>query len=326
MRPITIMAGLALALGNAPAALAFERLEGTFVAATACAATSSIRGGANPGKIKLRAGQGYPALGLNKSDGDYVQIRIDGAAPAERWVQRQCGTLESAADPNRPDPAAAEGEYVLAVSWQPAFCETKPDKVECRGQTDGQFDADHLSLHGLWPQPPSNVYCGVSDKDRENDKKSRWNDLPEPAIGTETRRFLNLAMPGTASKLQRHEYTKHGTCYQGTADAYFRTALGLLKQINGSRLRDFLVANLGQTVASADLKREFEKTFGPGSGAALGIRCIGDVDSRRILVSEFQLNLKGRLTEATKLGDVLDRSSRATSTCSSGIVDPAGLN
>ena len=41
--------------------------------------------------------------------------------------------------------------YVLALSWQPAFCEGRPDKSECRTQTQNRFDANNFVLHGLWP-------------------------------------------------------------------------------------------------------------------------------------------------------------------------------
>ena len=42
-------------------------------------------------------------------------------------------------------------DYVLAASWQPSFCETKPDKDECESQTGDRFDATHFAIHGLWP-------------------------------------------------------------------------------------------------------------------------------------------------------------------------------
>ena len=44
-------------------------------------------------------------------------------------------------------------EYVLAASWQPAFCATSAGqgKAECVSQTADRFDATHFSIHGLWP-------------------------------------------------------------------------------------------------------------------------------------------------------------------------------
>ena len=49
--------------------------------------------------------------------------------------------------------------YVLAISWEPAFCEDHEGKSECQRETEQTFDATHFSLHGLWPQPKGNFYC-----------------------------------------------------------------------------------------------------------------------------------------------------------------------
>ena len=43
-------------------------------------------------------------------------------------------------------------KHVFAVAWQPGFCETQPDRRECRNQQQDRFDASHFALHGLWPQ------------------------------------------------------------------------------------------------------------------------------------------------------------------------------
>lgn len=297
---------------------AFEPMNGEFVAASACPAVQSIKKGTNPGRIKVRVNQSYPVTGLNEPQGEYVQIKVAGAKPPLRWVALSCGRLG--------DESPAGQKYVLAISWQPAFCETKPNKSECQTQRPDRFDAKHFTLHGLWPQPENNLYCGVSDADKTNDKRNRWDTLPEPALSMETRTQLNEVMPGTASKLHRHEYIKHGTCYRGDADTYFRTALNLMDQINRSPLQQWMASHIGQSVSAKDLKREFEKTFGSGAAAALEIHCVGDVDSRRTLISELQINLKHPLTAASPLAQSLDTSVPARSDCTQGIVDPVGLN
>lgn len=236
------------------------------------------------------------------------------------------GPLAQAFEPNNPNSHTGAGQYLLALSWQPAFCETEPNKRECRTQVPGRFDADHLTLHGLWPQPEQKVFCGVSARDRSNAQKRRWDQLPEPNLRPDTRTRLQQAMPGTASNLQRYEFIKHGTCFPGNAEIYFRIALALQEQINASKLRELMAGHIGGTVSSADMRRAFEQTFGTGAGSALGVHCIGDVDSRRTLISEIRIPLKGPLTEATKLQHALDRSAPAPSDCSQGIVDPVGLN
>ena len=119
------------------------------------------------------------------------------------------------------------GSYVLAISWQPAFCEGNPRKPECRSQTGARFDATHFTLHGLWPQPGTNIYCGVSGAKGRPQPGGRWSDLPRlrpqpphPAPAVEQ------AMPGSQSFLDRYEWVKHGTCYPPPRRrAYYRSRL-----------------------------------------------------------------------------------------------------
>jgi ribonuclease T2 len=57
--------------------------------------------------------------------------------------------------------------FVVALSWEPAYCETAHNRPECRSMTRHRFDASHLILHGLQPdkhQDPQQAYayCGVA--------------------------------------------------------------------------------------------------------------------------------------------------------------------
>ena len=126
-------------------------------------------------------------------------------------------------------------EYILAVSWQPGFCETRPKRKECAGQTAERYDATHFSLHGLWPMKKS--YCGVAADIRARDKKGDWLELPQLAMAEETAAKLLIAMPGTQSGLDRHQWLRSGTCQGGTAQDYFAVQLRLLDELNGSAVR-----------------------------------------------------------------------------------------
>jgi ribonuclease T2 len=332
MRSLAAVFGLFLGLAHSVPGLAFEPLAGDFLAKQSCPATVSIKR-AKPDDATVQGGSVYSASGLNKPNGDYVQVRIPGALPEQRWVRLDCGELRNGAAGGSPgtgrsgSTAASTGDsrkYLLAISWQPAFCETKPDKAECRTETSERFGADHFTLHGLWPQPENNAYCGVSTRDRAVDERHDWSALPEPDIAPATRKELNVAMPGTASNLQRHEWTRHGTCFGANADTYFRTALGLLDQINRSKLREFMAGHIGDTVAAYQLKAEFERSFGPGAGAALSVRCSGN--GQRRMVSEIRISLKGTLSETAPLSRVLDVSVPVRSTCDRAVVDRAGVD
>ena len=101
--------------------------------------------------------------------------------------------------------AARKPGYVLAVSWQPGFCETRWRLPECRSQTSERYDASHFSLHGLWPQPRSKAYCGVNQSEIRKDKDRRWRELSWPRLDQDLWNQLKQVMPGTRSGLHKHE-------------------------------------------------------------------------------------------------------------------------
>ena len=92
------------------------------------------------------------------------------------------------------DTPSFDGEYVLTISWHPAFCETKPNLRECRNERASDYAADHFSLHGLWPQ--DDEYCGVSDSLIAIDNGNRWDDLPEIEVSDATWRELDARDAG----------------------------------------------------------------------------------------------------------------------------------
>ena len=94
-----------------------------------------------------------------------VAIALVAGAVALWWNDRQQPAappvlpVSSAEAPIEPEAPGYAGEYVLTISWHPAFCETKPYLSECRNERTGDYAADNFSLHGLWPQ--DDEYCGV---------------------------------------------------------------------------------------------------------------------------------------------------------------------
>jgi len=368
---------LALLISLLPATplMAFEPVQGAFVARQDCPATTGIK--ARPDGVSVKPGARYAALGLNKPDGDYLQVRVPGARPEPRWVARACGDWPAGeasdaaagiwineqvkihqpplpsgegwgegianeplpADPSIPpavNPPAGQqapaappartpgrpGRVLLALSWQPAFCERQSSKPECQDQTVGRFDADHLSLHGLWPQPHGLEYCQVDARTRALDRPGNWMNLPAPDLQEDTLRQLRQAMPGAASGLERHEWVRHGRCFGADADPYFRTALALLEQVNRSPLRDTLARRVGGPVAVSELKAAFEQGFGPGASGALSVRC--QRDGERALITELRLSLRQPLNPSTPLREALDTSSGERDTCQTGLVDGVG--
>lgn len=223
--------------------------------------------------------------------------------------------------------ASESEDNMLALTWQPAFCEYRRDKPECVSLNDGQLPlaARQLSLHGLWPQPRGNDYCGVSSVDRSLDKAGAWADLPDPAVDAATASGLKAAMPGMASFLHRHEWIKHGTCYRGAggADEYFDDALRLMGEINGSAVGAFLAERVGREVATRDIRERFDTAFGPGTGERVAFVC--KKDGARLLIREVRVGLRGMIKADSALGDLMRAASSVPIGCRKGIVDPAGL-
>jgi len=320
-------------------ARAFENLDGYFIAEQTCEAYQSKNKQTNPGNITTVPRTAYDMIGINKPGGDFFQVRVPGAPVTDqRWVSASCGvhairantpttTTTTGTGTLTPQPGAESADNLLTLSWQPAFCETRPAKTECRNLNGGllPFATRQLSIHGLWPQPKSNIYCGVPASIKSLDNPDTWHALPAPDIDTDTADDLMVAMPGTASDLQNHEWIKHGTCYHGAggADEYFDDMLRLTDAVNSSAVGEFFANNVGNEVSAADIRARFDEAFGAGTGARVNVKCVSDGGRR--LVTELWISLKGTITPDIDPGTLMLAADETTSACSRGIIDPSGL-
>lgn len=214
--------------------------------------------------------------------------------------------------------------YVLAATWQPAFCELRPGLPECEALNQSAQDAPagtRFSLHGLWPQPRGNAYCGVDPATRATDEDGRWEDLPPVALSDATRAALDAAMPGTMSHLDRHEWIKHGTCHGTDAETYYRDSLRLLAVLNGSALGTLFADAIGGRLDADAIHAATELAFGAGAAKRLEIVCRLD-ESRRVIV-ELRLELAAPLDRP--MADAIADAPYRSSGCESGVVDPPGL-
>jgi ribonuclease T2 len=219
--------------------------------------------------------------------------------------------------------AAAEGTaFILAVSWQPAFCEGHADLPECRSQSPLRHDADRFSLHGLWPQPKESVYCRVPAWQAAASRLGDWQSLPSLALSAATRQALERAMPGTMSALDRHEWVKHGTCSGFDAEAYYAISLRLLDDLNGSAVRLLMAERRGRNLTAVELRRAFDRAFGAGAGSRVRFACVDDGGRR--LISEMTLGLGGD-PAAAGLADLLLAARPTDQGCPGGIIDRPGL-
>lgn len=219
---------------------------------------------------------------------------------------------------------AEEQELVLAVSWQPGFCETKPNLPECRTQTENRFDATHFTLHGLWPQPRDNTYCGVTPEIIDLDQPGDWRSLPEPSLSEALRDELSTVMPGRQSGLDRHEWIKHGTCYHPRdPESYFSHSVALLTALNKSSVRHLFQGAIGQDLGVEVIRQAFNDAFGPGAGERVEVVCrtLGPAE----LIVELRIALTGQPGEES-LGDMIAAAPPRKRGCAGGKVDAAGFD
>ena len=317
-------------------AMAQVKLQGQFLATQVCPALLSIKKGTNPGDVSITTGTSYRLLGKNKDVATHYWIEVPGANPGQRWVALNCGTTDAAdaaastsgaavdtpqgtvkPKPNPKGPKDGKPFYVLALSWEPAFCEKMKGKAECKNESAASYEASHFSLHGLWPQPRRNVFCGVDRATAALDDQHQWEQLPAPQMSADTKTALDKVMPGTQSVLERHEWIKHGTCYPGgNAETYFKDAVRLTTDVTTSVVQTFIAANIGKTIKTSDLRAKFDEAYGKGAGDRVRVSCSPDG-----LISELTIGLKGDISSGTKLSDLIAASDPTDAGCPAGVID-----
>lgn len=219
------------------------------------------------------------------------------------------------------DPERAKTKLILGVSWQPAFCETRPKTPECSGQTADRLDARLFSLNGLWTS--RKTYCGVDGALKDQDKKKNWLGMPELALDEGVRLELAKAMPGTASGFDRHQWVKHGTCSGYVADEYYGRALKLLVALNSSEVQALFEDNRGAKIDEAKVKAAFETAFGAGAGEKVKMRCRKDGDRR--IITGLTIGLGDAPEGEDDLASLIAAAGKTKFGCAEGVVDEAGL-
>lgn len=332
--------GLALAQGQV-------NLDGFFIATDICPAFQSKNNQTNPGGMTTEIMRAYDMIAINKAGGDFYQVRMpDAPVTTARWVSVDCGLHAVAAEgQDRPRPATAPDiingasgpewtTNMLTLSWQPAFCETESgqEKMECVTLNAGGLEsaATRLSIHGLWPQPRGVEYCGDAAPWKHLDKRDDdevWEFPPIVEMDDDTRAALAELMPGVTSRLDRHEWMRHGTCYRaaGGSDEYYDDTLMLTRAINDSGLADLLASRVGAIVTMAEIHDVIDDAFGAGASEAVEVKCFND-DGRNLL-GEIWIALEGVIEPGADIGQLMrDSDGRTTDAdCLEVTVDPTGL-
>ena len=306
MRLIVVILGLFLSvkLYALPA-------KGQFVITERCELFQSKRKRTNPGNVQSIIDQQFPIIEAVFSNQRLTWVRVltDENQSPERWISAKCGDAKDLNVANQPvrvtNVCSVADQYdsqVLALSWQSAFCELRGrNKPECRSQHSDRFDANHFSLHGLWPNKREcgrkYGYCG-----EVKDKPARFCDYPAIALSEALSEQLGLVMPSAAAGtcLERHEWWKHGVCSNATAESYYRVAIALTDQVNsGSWIAQFIQPNIGRRVSQKAFREAFEGSFGKGAANKLALSCDDG------LLSEILIQLPASLSVDTQLDQIL---------------------
>jgi ribonuclease T2 len=322
-RIICALPVIAAVVSFASPAVADVALTGTFIAGKECPAFQSFRKATNPGNVKTESGRSYPLLAKNAPQASHYRIKVEGANPDQRWVSVDCGNAQGGDQPSQasiaPKGGVAPAQLILSLSWEPGFCQGRTEKPECAPGDAGSFQASHLTLHGLWPQPRGKEYCNVSPAEVSADKKHDWEALPDVPLDADTRQQLDRVMPGTQSHLERHEWIRHGTCYYGAdANSYFHEAVALADEVNNSAVQAAFASHIGREISADDVRTAFTQAFGEGAGDRVKLSCTRD-GSRRLL-TEITIGLSGRPKDGMNLGDLVSTVRPTDPGCPSGIL------
>jgi ribonuclease T2 len=306
-------------LSGAPAG-ASEKISGVFSADRACDAYKSFAKGTNPGLIKTGPGEDYEAVEVDNKDMAWVRIRVPGIGDPLRWVPGECGRIKlgTAAPGHRPSaPEPGKGalchtknqqdSYVLAMSWQPGFCEHvrySGVKPECDALKAGSLVVDHLTLHGLWPNKKE---CGTGYddcgglplelQDTTISKLSPWmpNFYYEKAFGT-------------------HEWDTHGVCQNLPADDYFLTAMGLVESVDASVAGSYIKSKIGTDMSAKDFFQKVKDAHGDDAAGRIMLLCADGKYLQEIRIA-LPLNFTTG-TDLAKLTAGAPKFPRQTQKCS----------
>jgi len=198
--------------------------------------------------------------------------------------------------------------YTLALSWHPAFCESKPNKSECKSQHEKRFYASNFVLHGLWPNVKGDKrhtygYCNVP-KNIARKGRRRCN-MPKLDLSVEVRNSLNKFMPATVSCLQRHEWYKHGSCSGLSENDYYALSNRLVEMFSKTRFSQYVANNVGKFVKRKKLLKKFDQEFGKGSNAYLALKC--NKVRGTSLLTELQIHLNKNISRGRGFKDLFPK-------------------
>jgi ribonuclease T2 len=256
---------------------ALTAVTGTFEATQTCPAYASKKYKTNPGGLTVHPTHRYKIKEINKIPPDWLRIDLGNGQKPLRWVSASCGVAEyTERNSTQCDSRAGMADsHVLALSSQPGFCETygyNAGKPECKKLSKNSYQANHLTLHGLWPNQDS---CGKRYGFCNNPPQANHCDYSPLTLSNDVADSLKKLMPSFnyGSCLERHEWNKHGSCSILTIDDYFSLAMRLAREVDKTEFGQYLTTHRGDTVKLTELRELIDKSFGASNAGKIYLGC-----------------------------------------------------
>lgn len=256
---------------------ASQLVSGTFEATQSCPAYVSKNSKSNPDNLMVQPASHYLIREINKTPPDWLRIEFPDHRHVLRWVSISCGVTQyNERDTSRctADVGMADS-YVLAMSSQSGFCQTygyEAGKPECLKLSRNSYQANHLTLHGLWPNQDAcgqrYGFCGIRPL-------ANHCDYSPLDLSSAVAQNLKKLMPSYnyGSCLERHEWNKHGSCQILTTDDYFTLSMRLTTETDQSVFGQYLTKHNGETVPLATLRKLIVQSFGKNNEKKVYLGC-----------------------------------------------------
>ena len=211
------------------------------------------------------AGGAYTVREINKVDYDWLRVEVPGVEPSTALGAAQlrhagAGRAAGQAAGRRRagdtcSIANKQDSYMLAITWQPGFCEHVPyngKKPECDAMNSGALAAKTLSLHGLWPNKKE---CGT--------RYGSCDGAPF-ALTKETIDQVAPWMPNFYFErtFGAYEWNKHGKCQALPPDEYFIKAVSAVRVVNDSEVGKIVLGNVGKSFRVGDFFDRVKARYG----------------------------------------------------------------
>jgi ribonuclease T2 len=175
----------------------------------------------------------------------------------------------------------------LVLTWGPSLCKANPGNRGCESGQVAEMGRTWI-LHGLWPQPAENQYCGVPKKVADRARKIHAADMPSVQLQDDVRSTVQ-SMMSDASIMAPHEWYSHGTCSGVTPDVFFSDAAMLTEQARQALDPMFKDAE-GDRMSLSDVRDKFDDEYGQGAGERVRLSC-RNLTGEGSVVYELHLSL-----------------------------------